>query len=176
MALSSLAASGVAIDNWPAASRLPDITFGPPQLRTPVVQTFEEVTALAYVSMEITPVSEKPRVIAPRPMPRARWSASFRRSLATVPAGESLIPTLPEPVDSLSMILPMPSLALSEVPEIVETWQPLQAPVSSATAQAEEEGFFSAARRKTSASLDKARTSLVDAVRAVGGAVRILKR
>ena len=177
MVLSGLAAAGAAVDNWPSATRLPDIGFGRPELRTAVVQTFEEVAALAYVSMEITPVSAKPRVIAPRPIPKARWAASFRR-------GTLVLPQAPAPFAlpvATEFILPIPSFQLAEVAEISDapayddTWQPLQAPVST-LAQSEEEGFFSAARRKTGASLDKARTSLVDAVRAVGGAVRILKR
>lgn len=174
LALSGLAAAGVAVDNWPAANRIPDIGFGRPELRTPVVQTFQEVSALAYASMEITPVSAKPRIIAPRPMPKPRWAATFRRGAALLPQAPAPVPL---PVET-ELILPMPSFQLAAVPELFEdedTWQPLQAPAST-LAQSDEEGFFSAARRKTSASLDKARTSLVDAVRAVGGAVRILKR
>jgi hypothetical protein len=173
MALSGLAAAGVAVDNWPSANRIPDIGFGRPDWRTPVVQTFQEVSALAYVSMEITPIGAKPRVIAPRPMPKARWAASFRR-------GTLVLPQAPAPLAlpvATELILPVPSFQLADVSELFDaedTWQ-MQAPAST-LAQSEEEGFFSAARRKTGASLDKARTSLVDAMRAVGGAVRILKR
>lgn len=173
--LSGLAAIGVAIDHWPTPQRLPEIGFAKPERRTPVVQTVEEIAGLGDVLLPLTPAERPRRLVASRPLPRPRWSASFRpEALSVDPAAPEIAP-LPLPADVARLTLPLPTLQLAAAPELVETWQPMSAPAM--TLVVEEEGFFAGALKKTSASLDKARTSLVDAVRVVGGAFpRILKR
>ena len=182
VSLSGLAACAVMVDHWPSAANLPDVPFAFGDWRNPGVQIVTDVQTLASSGMTFR-LDRTVAADAPRHVVHARWGASFHprvvRAARTEPIPASLV-ARETAFDAVAAALP--SAALSEPPdtETVDTWQPLPAPATS-LASADEDGFISGAWKKTSssvsASLDKARTSLVGAVRVVGGAFpRILKR
>lgn len=181
LGLSGLAACAILVDHWPTSGNLPDVSFAVEGLRTPVVQTITDMPVLLPSSRTFTLTRATAPVPARAVLRPPRWAASFR---PPDPRTESRpVPRLTQalPLESLASVLPSGELAPPPEPALVDTWQPMPAPAPVMTLASSEDGFLSSAWKKTSssvsASLDKARTSLVDAVRVVGGAVpRILKR
>lgn len=173
--LSGLAAIGAAIDHWPTPGGFPEVRFAHRWLQTPAVRTVTEIPALPPSPVTLQPVMASAEV-RPLPLIRSRWTASFH-----APAHR------PEPVELAAVALPvpgtigipeLPTFELAEVPAdapvFVETWQPMPAPAM--TLARSDDGFFAGALKKTgssvSASIGKARTTIVDAMRLVSGAVK----
>jgi hypothetical protein len=197
--LGLLGAVGAAIDYWPAETRLPQVAIAS---RSPVKARVDSIIDLRGLEAAPRPAAViRPTRVAGARVFRASYGETLPPSWSA-PAGVDVPPAPRHGVSPAQMLpvapfsvpttggFAWPSVDFATptepeplAPEFADppnTWQPLPPPASEDTPNA---GLFGGMLRKTTASvgsslttvsssLGKASTSLVDAVRAVGGVVK----
>ena len=171
--LGVLGTMGVLIDHWPTSVDLPAVPSLSARQTSPSVHTAFDVPGLGAPGVERVTLS---RSVARKP-PVA---------VTEVQVAESQPALEPDPVDDVQDTLPVavgvaafraPAFDLQDelLVDEADTWQPMSAPAMAAADQSDN-GFFSGMLKKTgssvSTSLSKAGTSLLGAVRSVGGVVK----